>query len=154
MWRLSLFILLFVLGSCASIQEPEFRGSDGFKLEKIEGKEIRFSFAAKVYNPNWFGIRVKPSHLEVYLEDQFMGKIFLDKKVKIKARRESDLNVGLRAELEDGAMITALRYSKADSVEVRLKGKVKGGVFILSKKFELDEKRTISGKNLRLGGMR
>lgn len=143
-------LLGFILTSCANFEEPEFRGSEGMKLEKMEGKKISFTAGVTVYNPNWFGIKIKPSNVEVYIEDQFMGKIYLDKKVKMKAKSESLLSFPLFGELEDGAMITLLRYANAENVRIHIKGKVKGGVFIFSKKFEIDETRTISGKNLKL----
>lgn len=150
------FIFLIALGlsSCANFKEPEFISSEGFKLEKMDGKVISFSAGAKVYNPNWFGIKIKPSHVEIYVEDQFMGNVYLEKKVKMKAKRDSDLKFKLHAELEDGAMITAMRYANKDNVSVRIKGKVKGGVFIFSKNMEIDETKTVSGKNLRMGGMK
>lgn len=145
-----LSILCLLIGSCANFEEPEFRGSEGMKLEKMEGKKITFTAGAKVYNPNWFAIKIKPSHVEVYIEDQLMGEIHLDKKVKMKAKSESSLIFPLIGELEDGAMITLMRYSGKENVRLRIKGKVKGGVWIFSKKFEVDETRTVSGKDLKL----
>jgi LEA14-like dessication related protein len=102
-------------------------------------------------NPNWFGIKIKPSIVDVYMEDQFMGTVLLDEKLKLKAKKENDLAVPLLAVLEDGAMLTVLRYAKAEKVTVRIAGKVKGGIWIFSKKIPMDEKRTISGKDLRIG---
>lgn len=143
----SLFAILLFLGSCA-IEAPEFIGSEGFKMEKMDGKEIRFTAGVKVNNPNWFGIKIKKSAVDVYVEDQLMGQVQLEKKVKMKAKRESTLTMPLKATLEDGAMITMMRYASKENVNIRIKGKVKGGVWIFSKKIEIDEKRQISGKNL------
>ena len=151
--RKFLFILIafVLLTGCATFQEPEFRGSEGVKMEKMDGQEISLSAGIKVYNPNWYALKIKPSTVEVYLEDQLMGTVKLNKKVKMKAKQESSLSLSLLATLEDGAMFTALRYAKKDQVKVRIKGKVKGGVFFLSKKVEVDETKTISGKDLNLG---
>lgn len=148
-----LFILTAVvlLSGCATFQEPEFRGSEGVKMEKMDGQEISLSAGVKVYNPNWYALKIKPSTVEVYLEDQLMGTIKLTKKVKMKAKQESSLSLPLLATLEDGAMFTALRYAKKDQVKVRIKGKVKGGIFFLSKKVEIDETKTVSGKDLNIG---
>jgi LEA14-like dessication related protein len=148
-----LFILTAVvlLTGCATFQEPEFRGSEGVKMEKMDGQEISLSAGVKVYNPNWYALKIKPSTVEVYLEDQLMGTVKLTKKVKMKAKQESSLSLPLLATLEDGAMFTALRYAKKDQVKVRIKGKVKGGIFFLSKKVEIDETKTVSGKDLNIG---
>ena len=147
----SLILLLF-LSSCA-VEAPEFIGSDGFKMDKMDGKEILFTAGVKVNNPNWFGIKIKRSAVDVYIEDQLMGKVQLEKKVKMKAKRESTLTLPLKAVLEDGALITMMRYASKENVNVRIKGKVKGGVWIFSKKIEIDEKRQISGKDLSPGGL-
>lgn len=148
-----LFILtaFVLLTGCATFQEPEFRGSEGVKMDKMDGKEITLSANVKVYNPNWYALKIKPSTVDVYLEDKLMGTIELTKKVKMKAKQESSLSLPLLATLEDGAMFTALRYAKKDQVKVRIKGKVKGGIFFLSKKVEIDETKTVSGKDLNIG---
>ncbi len=145
-----LYCTLFLLiTSCASIAPPEFRGSEGMKLEKIDGRKISLTAGVKVYNPNWFGVKVKPSNVEVYIENKYVGKAFLEKKVKMKAKRESTLKVPIRAELEEGALLTLLKYSTKDQVELHFKGVVKGGVFIFSKKIEIDQKQHIQGRQLR-----
>lgn len=143
----SLLAILLLVGSCA-IEAPEFIGSEGFKMEKMDGKEIRFTAGVKVNNPNWFAIKIKKSAVDVYVEDQLMGQVQLEKKVKMKARHESTLTMPLKVILEDGAMITMMRYASKENVNIRIKGKVKGGVWFFSKKIEIDEKRQISGKNL------
>jgi LEA14-like dessication related protein len=122
-------------------------------MDKMDGKEILFTAGVKVNNPNWFGIKIKRSAVDVYIEDQLMGKVQLEKKVKMKARRESTLTLPLKAVLEDGALITMMRYASKENVNVRIKGKVRGGVWIFSKKIEIDEKRQISGKDLSPGGL-
>ena len=116
----------------------------------IDGKTINFNAGVKVSNPNWFAIKVKRSTVDVYVEEQYMGKVSLEKKVKLKAKRESILQFPLKAELEDGAMFTMLRYASKENVNVRIKGKVKGGVWFFSKKIEIDETRQVSGKELQL----
>jgi len=147
-----LFIFIVGLSSCASLDVPELRGSEGFSQPVFDGNKISFKADVKVFNPNWFAIKVKPSILDVYIEDQYMGKIHLEKKVKMKAKRESTLEFPLMIELEDGAMITAMKYAGKETIELQFKGKVKGGVWFFSKKIEIDETKTISGKDLRLGG--
>jgi LEA14-like dessication related protein len=152
MFKLFIFgLVLTLLSSCATFREPEFIGTEGIQLNKIDGKNISFTVAVKIMNPNWFGIKIKPSIVDVYMEDQFMGTVLLDEKLKLKAKKENDLAVPLLAVLEDGAMLTVLRYAKAEKVTVRIAGKVKGGIWIFSKKIPMDEKRTISGKDLRIG---
>ena len=78
-----------------------------------------------MYNGNWFGVKIKPSMLDLYVEDQFIGKVHLDKKVKMKSKRETDLSAPFTAQLEDGAMLKLLKHATKSEINVRLKGKVK-----------------------------
>lgn len=112
-------------------------------MDKIDGNTVKFHAGANIYNGNWFGIRVKPSNLELYLGDDYVGTVRLDKKVKLKRKSETAVDADLTANLEEGAMKKALRAALAGDVTVRMKGKVKAGVFIFSKKVDFDETRTI-----------
>lgn len=139
---------LFLLSSC-HFYRPELRGGEQFQLEKISGQEVKFTAGAKVYNGNWYAVKVKPSMLDLYVDGELMGKIHLEKKVKMKAKRETDLEAPFVAVLENGALLKAMGLARKNSVQIRLKGKVKGGVFIFSKKFEMDETRTINPQDFR-----
>lgn len=150
--NLFLFVLLTLVFSSCKVSAPEYRGSEGMKLDKIDGKIITFNVTAKVYNPNWFSVKVKRSGVDVFIEDQYMGRLKLEKKVKMKAKRESTLEVPLRAELEDGAMLSMLRFSAKETVNLRVSGKLKGGIWFFSKKIKVDQTTQIPGKNLRPGG--
>ena len=139
--------LLVMFTSC-TFYEPELIGEESFKMEKLEGKEIRFTAGAKVKNDNWFAIKVKPSTLDLYVDGEYMGKVHLEKKVKMRAKKETMLEAPFVAELEANALMKAMGIALKGDVQVRLKGKIKGGVFIFSKKIEFDETRTMNGKSL------
>jgi LEA14-like dessication related protein len=148
---LIVFSILFLISSCASFKEPEFEGINGFNIKKIDGKIISFSLQATVFNPNWFALKIKKSSVDVYLQEQYMGKLYLENNLKIIPKTENNLSVPLRMELEDGALFSLIKYAKKETVNIRFKGKVRGGVFFVSKKFPVDETQTISGKDLRIG---
>lgn len=141
-------LVVSLLVSC-TFHEPEMRGEESFKLEKMEGKEVRFTAGAKVYNGNWFAIKVKKSTLDLYVDGEYMGKVHLLKKVKMKAKKETDLQADFLAELEGNALMKAMGLALKGDVVVRMTGKIKGGVFIFSKKLDFDESRTMSGRSLR-----
>jgi hypothetical protein len=74
--------------------------------------------------------------------------VHLEKKVKMRAKKETMLVAPFVAELEANALMKAMGIAAKGDVQVRLKGKIKGGVFIFSKKIEFDETRTMNGKDL------
>src|SRR5690606_21773862 len=75
---LYLLSILLLVSSC-TFYEPEYRGGEQFKFGKLEGKTLKFDVGAKIYNPNKYTIKIKPSDLDVYIDDDYMGVIHLDK---------------------------------------------------------------------------
>jgi len=124
---------------------------DGVKLLKMDGREISLEVRAVVYNPNGFSLKVKPSKVFVAAEDQSLGIVQLDQKVKLKRKHTDTLAVPLQVHLEEGAMLSMFRLMNKDSIQLHITGKVKGGISIFSKKQKLDLVRTIPGKMLKFG---
>jgi len=150
---LSLFALIVLLSSCGCLDfnAPEMRGGEGFSLNKVDGNKIDMNVKANIYNDNCFNVKIKPSDLELYVEGEQVGTVRLNKKVKLKKRRETAVDANVTATLMDGVMMKMMSYATQPEIEVRLKGKAKGGVFIFSRKIEIDETKKISGASLRPG---
>ncbi|MDP5099585.1 MAG: LEA type 2 family protein [Crocinitomicaceae bacterium] len=140
---------VILLSSCTFI-EPTYKGGEKFKFDKLEGKSLKFTVGAKILNPNNYTIKIKPSDLEVYIEDDFMGVIHLEKTLKLKKKQELFVDAPFTATLNDGALFKLLKFVTKGKLQLTFKGKVKGGVFIFSKKFDVNETTTIDGSNLRL----
>lgn len=142
------FSFVLLVSSCA-VTAPEIRGGESFNIEQIEGNKVNLNVGANIHNGNWFGIRVKPSNLDLFLNDDFLGTVRLDKKVKLKRKSETAIDANLTATLENGAMGKAMRSALGGGLNVRLKGRVKAGVFIFSKKIDFDETKKIDASELR-----
>lgn len=148
---ISVFVSLLVLiSSCSSFKEPIIKGSDDFKLTQFEGKKISFSLALKIENTNWYALKIKPSTVDLYLDDKLIGKLHLLEKVKIPAKRTSELIVPARIDLADGAMLSLFKIISNDQVALRLNGKVKGGILFIFKNFHVDEKWNVPTNFLKL----
>ena len=140
---------VFVLASCTFV-EPEFRGGESIQVGKIDGRDIQITAGAKIYNPNGYGIKIKPSTLDVYAGEEYIGKVHLDKKFKMKAKQETSIEAPMTATLAEGAMFRAIKLLNSDKITLRLSGKVKAGVLFVSKKFDVNETRTLDGLDLGL----
>ena len=150
---LSLATLLLVLTSCGCLDfnAPELRGGEDFSVSKIDGNKIDMNVKANIYNDNCFKVKIKPSDLELFVEGESVGTVRLNKKVKLKKRKETPIDANLTATLNEGALMKMMGYAAMGEVEVRLKGKAKGGVFIFSKKIDIDESKKISTSGLSIG---
>ncbi len=146
--------LILTLSSCGCLDfnTPEMRGGEDFSVNKIDGNKVDLNVKANIYNDNCFSLKIKPSDLELYVDGESIGTVRLNKKVKLKKRKETPIDANLTATLDDGALMKMMGYAAKGEVEVRLKGKAKGGVFIFSKKIEIDEKRKISTSRFKMGG--
>lgn len=145
---LFLFVTLLGLISC-KVVEPEFRGGEQFKLTKMDMNNVHFKLGAKVFNGNKFNIKVKPSTLDVHIEDMYIGKVHLEEKIKLKKKTESELLVPFRAELEKGVLFKLLGLAGKPDVKLKLTGQIKAGTFIFYKKLDVHEVRRIKGGQLR-----
>lgn len=143
-----LVVTLFLV-SC-EFKDIDFEGVEEYKLEKFENNEAHINLKLKVSNENWFGIKVKPSKLNVTADGKEMGTLFLDKRVKIKGKRSNAYETKIRFKLADGAMFSAAAMMLKPSVNLTFEGKVKGGVFIFSKKIDIKETKTINPKDFKL----
>jgi hypothetical protein len=125
----------------------------GYQIESMEGSTINFSVNAVISNPNWYALKVKPSKLDVYVGDFFMGTVFLEDKIKFKKKRDNEINASFRAELAEGALLKAMSFGGAENVNLTLKGTVKAGIFFIYKKFNIDENQSMNGGSFGFGGM-
>ena len=149
----TIFALALLFSSCKmfSFENPELRGKEKISISSVKGRTIEFVADVKVFNPNWYALKVKPSTLDLYVEGEYMGKVHLDKKVKLKGKIESDLSATFTATLTAGALIKAIKYATQDEIKIQLKGKIKGGVFFVSKNFDINETKTIPGASFKMG---
>lgn len=146
-----IFILsFFLISSCTLFQDLEINGMDGIKLGKIEGKKLTINFGVEVDNPNAYAIKIKPSTVDLFLDDEFLGKLVLTQTIKIIKKKEATYMVPLQIELVDGYLLKFFKYTLKEKVSIRIKGKVKGSIFGISKKIAIDEVKEIDGKLFKL----
>jgi LEA14-like dessication related protein len=147
---LALFLAFFLISSCEFYEDIDMVTMGKVRLDKLEGNNAVINIDVELDNPNFYAIKVKPSFLEVYVEDEYMGKAHLLEKVKIKRKRTGTYNVKLELQGQEGIVKKAMKYAQKDKLKVRLVGKVKGSVFFISKKIAVDETKTIDGGILRV----
>lgn len=117
-------------------------------MGKMDTKTVSFTIKASIYNPNWYALKVKPSSLDVSTSDGKIGTLYLDEKIKMKARKETSLVVPMHIDLEKGIMMKLMSFSLKDSIKINLNGDVRGGVFFITKKIPVEFSRSISPKDL------
>jgi LEA14-like dessication related protein len=146
-------VFIFVLTccmftGCMEFEEPEFGGIANFKMDSFSGGELKCSFDATIGNPNKFGIKLKPTVLDVYADDQMIGKLHLDNRIKFKRKSDKVYNVPLRVKLENGMMMKLMGFMGKSNVKLRFVGKVKASVYGITKKVDIDQSKDINPSEL------
>ena len=143
-------LTILITGSCNNFKDLEFKGMDGFKVEKMEKRNISLKIGVKIYNPNSFSLKIKPSTVDVFVNDELIGKAFLDEKVKIIRKKEDTYFAKVHIDLEDGVLMKFFKYALKDKVQIRIKGKIKGSVLGITQKTEIDQYKEINGSIFKL----
>ena len=141
--------LLFVISSCEIYEQIDVVNMGEVKLDRLDGNNATLNMNVELDNPNFYSIKVKPSFLDVYVENELVGKAHLLEKLKIKRKSVGVYNAKIELLGEKGILAKALKYSLKKELKIRLVGKVKGSVFFISKKIEVDETKTIDATKLR-----
>jgi LEA14-like dessication related protein len=145
--KISAIILLATFFVSCEFKDVDFRGLESYKVEKFENNELFLNVSFKLLNENGFKLKVKPSKLDLLVEDIEMGELILDKKIIFKKKSEGLYTTVLRIKLANGAMLSAMKFMSKKELRIRVKGKVKASAFCLSKKLPVDETKMVSSKD-------
>lgn len=141
------FCLLFLLAfSCAPVKDLELRAVDGFHLKSLEPKGMESQLVLKIANPNRYSFKILPSSFEVYYSEVYLGKAQLLNSVKIKGGEEGLYEFQLKNDFSKVNFFDLLGLLKPGAFknEIRIKGELKAGKFLLRKSFPVDHKEKVS----------
>ncbi|MBI1836186.1 MAG: LEA type 2 family protein [Flavobacteriia bacterium] len=142
-------MIIFLVSACFEYDDVEFKGLENFKMGKVEGQIIHFSMDVKLENPNNYAITVKPSHVDISVDEDVLGTAFLDKKVRITKKKENLYSIPLHVQLADGGFFKVMKLALKEKVNIRFKGKIKGSILGISKKINIDETKEFDTKQLK-----
>lgn len=134
--------LVLIVVSCP-FKEVKYKGFAGVEGVKFDNKELVFTLKVNVENQNGFNIKIKPSHLDVLLEDHKIADLYLENKIKFKRKSKNTYSANLRAKLADGALFSLMKLRPNNKIDLRFKGTVKGAAFGVTKRMEVDEKQNL-----------
>ena len=148
MRSLSYLIVCLIISSCAPFELPEFISYEGFKMGKMDAKQVSFSLNVKLKNPNSYALKVKKTSLNLSVDDGKIGVLALEKTIKLPRKKETIVEIPMNLSLEKGALMRMLTFSMQDSIRLNLEGDLLGGALFFTKKFPLSFSKSISPKAL------
>ena len=148
-----ILFLLLILSSC-SIQDVEMVKVNSYNVERSGGEVVRLHLNLKIDNPNNFNIKVKKADLNLNISGSDAGKVTLGEKVTISKKTEGDYDFILEADqkkIMKAIMEAGIGIALSGKVNIGVKGWIKGKVFCIGKKIDVDEKQSMSTKDLNMG---
>lgn len=145
---LFLFTFLLLLSSCGGLKEVRLEQIGKVSNFQKDGKRMTADVALTIKNDNNFPIVMKPSNLDILLNESPVGVAFLNKKVKFKKNSTEEYIANVSFENQGINAIDLLKVAFSNQINIRFKGKVKAGNGFISKKFPVDEVKSFHTSDL------
>ncbi len=142
---LPIILLALSMSSC-SYKQINLISMNNVKIKNVSKSGIDMSIDARIENPNNYNIHVKSSDLDVALANKIFGKARVKPTVKLKKNSTLTYPVSIHINykpLAGGIMQTIPSLVLQKSVTTSVKGKLKGRVFLFTKKFDIDEQKKL-----------
>lgn len=121
-------------------RDLEFIGMENFAVER-KGDRIYVGFDYVINNPNWYGIIIKPSFLQLTVAGVDCGSVKIAEKIKIKRKKEGNypfVLIGDASKFVKSGFASIWYLITGQGVDFTLKGKLNAGVSVYKKRWPLD----------------
>jgi hypothetical protein len=146
----SFLFLFFLFSSCATFEDPIELVSNTMKMENLNLNEAALRFNTTIHNNTWTPIKIKPSTLELFVDGEKLGDLYIDEKIRLKSKNDTEVNTLVHVKFADGILAKLIRYRFKETAQLELRGKVKTGLLFVPIKIPVNYSKTISPKTLNL----
>jgi LEA14-like dessication related protein len=129
--------LLIFMTSCREPKELEYRDFKNLSSEKLGFSSSTFSIDLVYYNPNNFGLDLKRTDLDIYIDNNYLGHTTQDFQIHIPKRAEFSIPLKISVDMKN-AYKNALPTLFGKEVVVKVTGSVKVGKANVYKSFKVD----------------
>jgi LEA14-like dessication related protein len=112
--------------SCSSPKALEYKTYHNFEIEKLGFNNSTIRMDLEYYNPNNFGMQLKNTDLDIFINGNLLGHSSLDTLIRIPRRDTFSIPVKFDVNMQN-AFKNALYTLMGKEVLVRLAGKVRVG---------------------------
>lgn len=127
----------YTLPSCRSPKDLVFKEVRDVSFENLKFSEAVLTLALDFYNPNNFGMELRRTDLDIYVNNIYFGKSVQDIQVKVPKRNDFTLPIQVRVDVKN-LLLNGLNVLMNKQVEVRVLGQVKIGKAGVFKSFKVD----------------
>ncbi len=119
-------LLLFCFASCRQPRDLVYVGVQNFGLKQASLKKTVVSMDVQLYNPNNYKMKLRHSHLDIFINSNKLGTVNMDSKLKVPRLDTFAMPVMLDVDLGN-ALPNMLQLAFNSDVTVKLTGTVKAG---------------------------
>ena len=123
--------------SCREPKELEYRDFKNLSSDKLGFSSSTFKVELVYYNPNNFGLQLKRTDLDVYIDSNYLGHTAQDYQINIPKKGEFTLPLSIEVDMKN-AYKNAIPVLLGKEVLVRVTGKVKVGKANVFKSFNVN----------------
>jgi LEA14-like dessication related protein len=121
-----LLLLTLLLTSCSTPKELEYRDFKNFTIDKLGFSATAIKMDLVYYNPNNFGLQLKSTELDIFLNNNYLGHTLQDQLVEIPRRAEFAIPVRIDVDMKN-LLRNGLATLINNEVVVKVTGVVKVG---------------------------
>lgn len=123
-----IFNIVFVLtiAGCSSPKELEYQDYKNFHLDNLGYNASRVTLDLQYYNPNNFGLQLRRTELDIYINNNFLGHSASDTLINIPRRDTFLLPIKFDMDMKN-ALKNAWNTMTGNEVTVKVTGRIKLG---------------------------
>jgi LEA14-like dessication related protein len=132
------FVLLILsMSSCREPKELEYRYFNNLGSEKLGFTSSVITVDIIYYNPNNFGLELRRTDLDIFLDNNFLGHTGQDYQIHIPKKGEFTLPLKIEVDMKN-AYKNAIPALFGQEVMVKITGKIKLGKANVYKSFDVN----------------
>lgn len=128
--KLSLFTFLSLLTilpfSCSTPKALEYRDFKNFSIEKLGFSSSAVKMDMVYYNPNGYGLQLKSTYLDIFINDVYMGHTAQEYQITIPRKEEFSIPLKMDVDMKN-LFKNGLNAVLRNQVLVKITGSIKVG---------------------------
>ena len=136
-YPLLLVIVLFFVTSCRAPQDLVYKDFKNFSIEKLGFGSSQLKLDLVYYNPNNFGLQLKRTDLDIFIDNNLLGHTAQEYQVNIPKRGDFTLPVQVDVDMKN-MLKNALSSIFNQEVMIKVVGTVKLGKANVYKTFPVN----------------